>query len=84
MRPPDLLFCRSGGLTQARRRKSRPVRRVLSPGSLARAGEAVIHLGLPLPTASCGLPADSGEQPSSIRAQRPGAPILTLLQVGFT
>src|SRR6185437_11256907 len=31
-------------------------------------GPAVIHLGLPLPTASCGLPTDSGGQPSNIRA----------------
>ena len=31
-------------------------------------GPAVIHLGLPLPTASCGPPADSGGLPSNVRA----------------
>jgi hypothetical protein len=31
---------------------------------------AVIHLGLPLPTGSCGLPAGSGEQPSNACAGR--------------
>jgi hypothetical protein len=30
-----------------------------------RAPGAVIHLGLPLPAGSCGLPADLGEQPSN-------------------
>ena len=46
-----------------------PVGRVLS--------RATIHLGLPLPTASSGLPAHSGEQPSNVRC-------LALLRVGFT
>ncbi len=40
-------------------------------------GAAAIHLGPPLPAASCGLPGDSGGQPSNI-------PCLTLLRVGFT
>jgi hypothetical protein len=38
------------------------------PGGLAARRVAAIHLGLPLPTASCGLPADSGGQPSNVRA----------------
>jgi hypothetical protein len=44
---------------QVRRRKgvSRPVGRVLCPRLR---GATVIHLGLPLPTASCGLPASIG------------------------
>lgn len=37
----------------------------------------IIHLGLPLPTTSSGLPGYSGGQPSN-------ATFLTLLQVGFT
>ena len=70
---------------QAGRRASWPVGRVLCTHFR---GPAVIHLGLPLPAASCGLPADSGEQPSNARAgttshQRHRA-LLTLLQVGFT
>ena len=39
--------------------------------------EAVIHLRLPLPTPSSGLPGSSGEQPSNTSC-------LTLLRVGFT
>ncbi|CAM5727069.1 hypothetical protein SALBM311S_03821 [Streptomyces alboniger] len=42
------------------RQTSRAVRRILSPGRLAAAGETAIHLGPALPLASCGLPADSG------------------------
>jgi hypothetical protein len=42
------------------------------PGSvsvrLAATRSATIHLGLPLPTASCGLPASSGGPPSNARA----------------
>jgi hypothetical protein len=48
-----------------RRRASRPVGRVLCARSR---GPAAIHLGLPLPTASSGLPASSGGQPSIARA----------------
>ncbi|AJT67414.2 hypothetical protein T261_5798 [Streptomyces lydicus] len=73
---------------RGRRRTSRPVRRVLSPPVLAGRGEAAIHLGLPLPTASCGLPADSGGQPSVVRAEPSSQSewqlLLTLLRVGFT
>ena len=51
-------------------------------GGLAAHRWATIHLGRPLPAASSGLPADSGGQPSNVRA--PGEPgFLTLLQVGF-
>jgi len=52
----------------------RPVRRVLSRGGLAARAEAVIHLRLPLPTASSGLPAGSGGQPSNACAEHRGAP----------
>ncbi|GGS17096.1 hypothetical protein GCM10010269_65330 [Streptomyces humidus] len=40
------------------------------PRSLARASVTAIHLGPALPPASCGLPADSGGQPSDVRAER--------------
>src|SRR4051794_1615007 len=57
------------------------------PGSvsarLTASRSATIHLGLPLPTASCGLPASSGGPPSNARA-RSTLLFLTLLQVGFT
>jgi hypothetical protein len=46
------------------RRTSRPVRRILCAAAL-RPPAAAIHLGLALPTGSCGLPAGSGEQPSN-------------------
>jgi hypothetical protein len=55
-------------LRKCKRQTSRAVRRVLSPGRLAAAGETAIHLGPTLPPASCGLPADSGGQPSNVRA----------------
>ena len=60
---------------------SRPVGRVLS---LRVSGGAAIHLGLPLPTASSGLPAGSGRLPSNVCAGPLGGPFLTLLRVGFT
>src|SRR5258708_33581776 len=47
------------------RRASWPVGRVLCTRFR---GSAAIHLGLPLPAASCGLPASSGGQPSNARA----------------
>ncbi len=53
------------------RQTSRAVRRVLSPPGLAARQEAAIHLGPALPPVSCGLPADSGGQPSIIRAGPP-------------
>jgi hypothetical protein len=56
------------------RRTSWPVSRVLSTGS--RSDRTAIHLRLPLPTASSGLPGSSGGPPSN-------ASCLTLLRVGF-
>ncbi len=57
------------------------------PGSVSGAGwhrRATIHLGRPLPVASCGLPAHSGGQPSNVRASLTVAnDFLTLLLVGF-
>src|SRR3954452_15863392 len=47
------------------------------PGRLAAHRSATIHLGSPLPTTSCGPPAHSGGQPSSVRCS-------TLLRAGFT
>jgi hypothetical protein len=47
------------------RRASWPVGRVLCARFR---GPAVIHLGLPLPAVSCGLPAGSGGPPSNVRA----------------
>src|SRR6266511_282899 len=51
------------------RRTSRPVRRILCP-AISRSPVSAIHLGLPLPASSCGLPAGSGEQPSIACAGR--------------
>jgi len=51
-------------------------------------GPAVIYLGLPLPAASCGLPASIGR--AALNRSRRSAPLtaarslLTLLRVGFT
>ena len=47
------------------------------PGRLTTHRSATIHLGPPLPTTSCGPPAHSGGQPSSVRCS-------TLLRAGFT
>jgi hypothetical protein len=44
---------------------------------------ATIHLDTPLPGASSGLPAGSGEQPSGACTAAPGAAYLALLRVGF-
>ncbi len=60
---------------------SRPVGRVLCARLR---GAAVIHLGLPLPTASCGLPASIGRAALDRSRREPMAPLLTLLRVGFT
>src|SRR5215470_6296468 len=60
---------------------SRPVGRVLCPRWR---GAAVIHLGLPLPTASCGLPASIGRAALDRSRREPLVPLLTLLRVGFT
>jgi len=62
---PGRRFCRSGEM----RRTSRPVSRVLSPGRLAAlTRRATIPLGLPLPTASCGLPVNSDGPSSNVHA----------------
>src|SRR4249920_1327132 len=60
---------------------SRPVGRVLCARSR---GAAIIHLGLPLPTASCGLPASIGRAALDRSRREPLVPLLTLLRVGFT
>ena len=60
---------------------SRPVGRVLCARSR---GAAVIHLGLPLPAASCGLPASIGRAALDRSRREPLVPLLTLLRVGFT
>src|ERR1700677_1004004 len=60
---------------------SRPVGRVLCARLR---GAAVIHLGLPLPTASCGLPASIGRAALERSRREPAVPLLTLLRVGFT
>jgi hypothetical protein len=59
------------------------------PGSVSAlsAWTAVIHLGLPLPTASCGLPASIGRAALNRSRRHPDRSreaLLTLLQVGFT
>ncbi len=69
---------------KAIRQTSRAVRRVLFRGVLAGPPVTAIHLGPALPPASCGLPADSGGQPSNVRAGTPEGSLLTLLRVGFT
>jgi hypothetical protein len=62
-----------------------PVSRILSPAAAYYHGgeAATIHLDTPLPGASSGLPADSGEQPSGVCAAALGAAFLALLRVGF-
>ena len=47
-------------------------------------GAAVIYLGLPLPAASCGLPASIGRAALDRSRREPPVPLLTLLRVGFT
>jgi len=70
-----------GRRSQAYMRVSRPVGRVLCPRSR---GAAAIHLGLSLPTASCGLPASIGRAALDRSRREPPVPLLTLLRVGFT
>ena len=59
------------------------ISRVLSRGTEV-PPVATIHLDLPLPTGSSGLPADSGGPPSNACAEREIPLLLTLLRVGFT
>jgi hypothetical protein len=56
------------------------------PGRLTALRSAAIHLGLPSPAGSCGLPAGSDGPPSNACAAARLAPrgLLTLLRVGFT
>jgi len=62
-----------------------PISRILSLAAAYYHGDkaATIHLDTPLPGASSGLPAGSGEQPSDACATAPGAVFLALLRVGF-
>jgi hypothetical protein len=62
-----------------------PISRILFLAAANYHGDeaATIHLGTPLPGASSGLPAGSGEQPSDACAAAPGAAFLALLRVGF-
>ena len=63
-----------------------PVSRILFRTAASDHGgeAATIHLDTPLPGASSGLPADSGEQPSdACAAASPHAAFLALLRVGF-
>ncbi len=55
-----------------------PVGRVLSPASRG----ATIHLRVPLPTPSSGLPAHSGGPPSNVRASRASTGLLDLAPSG--
>jgi len=55
-----------------------PVGRVLSPASRG----ATIHLRVPLPTPSSGLPAHSGGPPSNVRAPRASTGLLDLAPSG--
>ncbi|BBY92434.1 hypothetical protein MGALJ_21030 [Mycobacterium gallinarum] len=66
-------------------RMSWPVSRILFRTTASDHGgeAATIHLDTPLPGASSGLPAGSGEQPSDACAAAPGAAFLALLRVGF-
>jgi hypothetical protein len=82
--PGDLESCCAAGQRHGRR-ASRPVGRVLCTRV---SGPAAIHLGLPLPAASCGLPT-SIRRAALKRSRRlcgpwDAEPFLTLLRVGFT
>ncbi len=79
--PCRVFIRRSGAGQRGRGWVSRPVGRVLCARLR---GAAVIHLGLPLPAASCGLPASIGRAALDRSRREPLAPLLTLLRVGFT
>ena len=81
MVPCSVFIRRSGTGQRGGGWVSRPVGRVLCARLR---GAAVIHLGLPLPTASCGLPASIGRAALDRSRREPLAPLLTLLRVGFT
>lgn len=63
------------------RRTSWLVSRILYPGGT---GVAAIHLGLPSPAGSSGLPAGIGRAALERLRRRPTDVLLTLLRVGFT
>ena len=66
-------------------RTSWPVSRILCTGRLAASRPAVIHLGLPSPAGSSGLPAGIGRATlDRLRSAPYPARLLALLQVGFT
>src|SRR6185437_4785688 len=66
-------------------RTSWPVSRILYTGRLAASRPAVIHLGLPSPAGSSGLPAGIGRATlNRLRSAPEAARLLALLQVGFT
>jgi hypothetical protein len=66
-------------------RTSWPISRILCTGRLAASRPAVIHLGLPLPAGSSGLPAGIGRATlNRLRSAPDAARLLALLQVGFT
>ncbi len=66
-------------------RTSWPVSRILCTGRLAASRPAVIHLGLPSPAGSSGLPAGIGRATlDRLRSAPLPARLLALLQVGFT
>ena len=66
-------------------RTSWPVSRILCTGRLATSRPAVIHLGLPSPAGSSGLPAGIGRATlDRLRSAPYPARLLALLQVGFT
>ncbi len=83
---PALKALRNAVRSESCRRTSWPVSRILFRAAAVSHGgaAATIHLDTPLPGASSGLPACSGEQPSNARAAAPGAAFLALLRVGFT
>jgi hypothetical protein len=70
---------------QRARRTSWPVSRILCTGRLAASRLAIIHLGLPSPAGSSGLPAGIGRATlDRLRSAPEPARLLALLQVGFT
>ncbi len=66
-------------------RTSWPISRILCTGRLAASRPTVIHLGLPLPAGSSGLPAGIGRATlDRLRSAPNPARLLALLRVGFT
>ena len=66
-------------------RTSWPVSRILCTGCLTASRPAVIHLGLPSPAGSSGLPAGIGRATlDRLRSASKPTHLLALLRVGFT